>query len=82
MTTLEGALVAVVTAGAEWAQSMADALRAAGAEVRVCAPPDWSGGRHREMRTCRTRGSTLRATPVILPASAGQRSSAASEVWR
>jgi hypothetical protein len=57
-------------------------LRALGAEVRVCAPPDWSGGRQREMRTCRTRGSTLRETPVIRPASAGQRSTAASEVSR
>ena len=34
-------------------------LRALGAEVRVCAPPDWaerladsSEGRQREMRTC------------------------------
>jgi len=57
-------------------------LRALGAEVRVCAPPDWSGGRQREMRTCRTRGSTLRETPVFRPASAGQRSTAASEVSR
>ena len=64
-------------------------LRALGVEVRVCAPPDWaerpadwSGGRQREMRTCRTRGSTLRETPVIRPASAGQRSTAASEVSR
>ena len=53
-----------------------------GAEVRVCAPPDWSGGRQRDMRTCRTRGSTLRETPVIRPASAGQRSKAASEASR
>jgi hypothetical protein len=57
-------------------------LRALGVEVRVCAPPDWSGGRQREMGTCRTRGSTLRETPVIRPASAGQRSTAASEVSR
>jgi hypothetical protein len=65
-------------------------LRALGAEVRVCAPPDsaerpagLSEGRQREMRTCRTRGSTLRETPVIRPASgAGQRSTAASEVSR
>ena len=57
-------------------------LRALGAEVRMCAPPDWLGGRQREMRTCRTRGSTLRETPVIRPASAGQRSTAASEVSR
>jgi hypothetical protein len=55
-------------------------LRALGAEVRVCAPPDWSGGGQREMRTCRRRGSTLRETPVIRPDSAGQRSTAASEV--
>ena len=57
-------------------------LRAPGAEVRVCAPPDWSGGTQREMRAPRTRGSTLRETPVIRPASAGQRSTAASEVSR
>ena len=64
-------------------------LPALGAEVRVCAPPDSqerpagsSEGRQREMRTCRTRGSTLRETPVIRPASAGQRSTAASEVSR
>ena len=57
-------------------------LRALGAEVRVCAPPDWSGGRQPEMRTCRTRGSTLRETPVIRPVGAGQRSTAASEVSR
>ena len=43
--------------------------------------PDWSGGRQREMRTCR-RGSTLRETPVIPPASAGQWGTAASEVSR
>jgi vancomycin aglycone glucosyltransferase len=57
-------------------------LRALGAEVRVCAPPDWSGGRQREMRTCPARGSTELETPVIRPASAGQRSTAASEVSR
>ena len=64
-------------------------LRALGAEVRVCAPPDWaerpadsSEGRQREMRTCPTRGSTELEAPVIRPASAGQRSTAASEVWR
>ena len=57
-------------------------LRALGAEARVCAPPGWSGGRQREMRTYRTRGSTLRETPVIRPASAAQRSTAASEVSR
>ena len=40
-------------------------LRALGAEVRVCALPDWaerpadsSEGRQRERRTCPTRGST------------------------
>ena len=64
-------------------------LRALGAEVRVCAPPDsgerpadWSEGRQREMRTYPTRGSTELETPVIRPASAGQRSTAASEVAR
>jgi vancomycin aglycone glucosyltransferase len=57
-------------------------LRALGAEVRVCAPPDWSGGRQPEMRTCPARGSTELETPVIRPASAGQRSTAASEVSR
>ena len=57
-------------------------LGALGAEVRVCVPPDWSGGRQREMRTGRTRGSTLRETPVIRPASAGQRSPAAPKASR
>jgi len=64
-------------------------LRALGAEVRVCAPPDSakgpadsSEGRQREMRTCPTRGSTELETPVIRPASAGQRGTAASEVSR
>jgi vancomycin aglycone glucosyltransferase len=57
-------------------------LRALGAEVRVCAPPDWSGERQPEMRTCPARGSTELETPVIRPASAGQRSTAASEVSR
>jgi hypothetical protein len=57
-------------------------LRALGAEMRVCAPPDWSGGRQRGMRTCRTRGSTLAETPVVGPAGAGQRSTAVSEVSR
>ena len=64
-------------------------LRALGAEVRVCAPPEWaerpadsSEGRQREMRTCPTRGSTELETPVIRPASAGQRSTAASKVSR
>ncbi len=64
-------------------------LRALGAEVRVCAPPDSlerpadsSEGRQREMRACPTRGSTELETPVIRPASAGQRSTAASEVSR
>jgi hypothetical protein len=62
-------------------------LRALGAEVRVCAPPDWaerpadsSEGRQREMRTCPTRGSTELEAPVIR--SAVQRSTAASEVSR
>ena len=65
------------------------AVAALGVEVRVCAPPDWaerpadwSGGRQREMRTCRTSGLTLRETPVIRPVGAGQRSTAASEVSR
>src|SRR6266566_1880368 len=64
-------------------------LRALGAEVRVCAPPDWaerpadsSEGRQREMRTCPTRGSTELEAPVIRSASAVQRSTAASEVSR
>ena len=57
-------------------------LRAPGAEVRVCARRPTGRGTQREMRTCRTRGSTLRETPVLRPASAGQRSSAASEVSR
>ncbi len=64
-------------------------LRALGAEVRVCAPPDWaerpvdsSEGRQREMRKSRTRGSTLRETPVIRPVGAVQRSTAILEVSR
>ena len=64
-------------------------LRALGAEVRVCAPPDWaerpadsSEGRQREMRTCPTRGSTELEAPVIRPVGAGQRSTAALEVSR
>ena len=64
-------------------------LRALGAEVRVCAPPDWaerpadsSEGRQREMRTCPTRGSAELEAPVIRSASAVQRSTAASEVSR
>jgi vancomycin aglycone glucosyltransferase len=64
-------------------------LRALGAEVRVCAPPDSaerpadsSEGRQPEMRTCPTRGSIVLETPVIRPASAGQRSTVASEVSR
>src|SRR6266542_4819675 len=64
-------------------------LRALGAEVRVCAPPDWaerladaSEGRQPEMRTCPTRGSTELEAPVIRSAGAGQRSTAASEVSR
>jgi hypothetical protein len=62
-------------------------LRALGAEVRVCAPPDWaerpaesSKGRQPAMRACPTRGSTLRETPVIRPAGAVQSSTAAWEV--
>jgi hypothetical protein len=62
-------------------------LLALGAEVRVCAPPDSaqrpadsSEGRQPETRTCRTRGSTELETPVIRPASAGLRSTAAPEV--
>ena len=68
---------------------LAGRLRALGTEVRRCAPPDWaerpadsSGGRQREMRTYRTRGSALRETPVIRPVGAGQRSTAALEVSR
>lgn len=68
---------------------LAARLRALGAEVRVCAPPDWaerpadsSEGRQREMRTCPTRGSTELEAPVIRSASAVQRSTAASEVSR
>ena len=64
-------------------------LRALGAEVRVCAPPDWaerpadpSEGRQRGMRTCPTRGSTEVEAPVIRSASAVQPSTAASEVSR
>src|SRR5215475_6708999 len=64
-------------------------LRALGAEVRVCAPPDWaerpadlSEGGQRERRTCRTRGSALREAPVIRPVGAGRRSMAALEVSR
>jgi hypothetical protein len=78
------ACVVVDGRGRPWrtAGGLAVRLRALGAEVRVYVPPDWSGGRQREMRTCRTRGSTLRETPVIRPASAAQRSTAASEVSR
>ena len=64
-------------------------LRTLGAEVRVCAPPDWaerpadsSEGRQREMGTCPARGSTLLETPVSRPVGAGQRSTAALEVSR
>jgi hypothetical protein len=63
-------------------------LRALGAEVRVCASPDWaepadsSEGRQREMSTCPKRGSTELEAPVIRSASAVQRSTAASEVPR
>jgi len=63
--------------------------RALGAQVRVCAlpdsaerPTDSSEGRQPEMRTCPVRGSTELETPVIRPASARQRSAAASEVSR
>ena len=64
-------------------------LQALGAEVRMCAPPDWAGrpagsseGRQREMRTCPIRGSTELEALVIRSASAPQRSTAASEVSR
>ena len=64
-------------------------LRALGAEVRVCAPPDWAErpaasleGRQPEMGTCPARGSTLLETPVSRPVGAGQRSTAALEVSR
>ena len=64
-------------------------LRALGAEVRVCAPPDSvkrppdsSEERQRGMRACPTRGSTELETPVIRPANAGQRGTAGSEVSR
>jgi vancomycin aglycone glucosyltransferase len=64
-------------------------LRALGAEVRVCAPPDRaersahsSEGRQREMRMCPTRGSTEPEASLIRSASAVQRSTAASEVSR
>jgi hypothetical protein len=67
----------------------AGALRALGAEVRVCAPPDWaerpadsSEGRQRELRTCPTPGSTELEAPAIRSASAVQRSTAAPEVSR
>jgi hypothetical protein len=76
------ASVLLSTDGGRGDEPLAVRLRALGAEVPVRAPPDWSGGRQREMRTCRTRGSTLRETTVIRPASAGQRSTAASEVSR
>jgi hypothetical protein len=62
-------------------------LRAIGAEVRGCAPPDWaerpadlSKGRQPEMGTCPTRGSTELETPMIRSASAVRRSTTASEV--
>jgi hypothetical protein len=73
--------------GVEPLVGLAVRLRALGAEVRVCAPPDWaelpadsSEGRQREMGTCPTRGSTERAAPVIRSAGAVRRSTAASEV--
>jgi len=63
-------------------------LRALGAEVRVCAPPDWaerpadsSEGRQRD-EDVPTRGSTELEALVIRSASAVQRSTAASEVSR
>ena len=75
--------------GDEPLAGLAVRLRALGAEVRVCAPPDWAersagspGGRQREMRTCPARGSTELEAPVIRSASAVQRSTAASEVSR
>jgi hypothetical protein len=61
---------------------LAVGLRALGAEVRVCALPDSSEGRQREMRTCATRGSTGLEAPVIRSAGAGQPSTAASEISR
>jgi hypothetical protein len=68
--------------GGEPLVGLAVRLRALGAEVRVCAPPDSSEGRQREMRTCPPRGSTELEAPVIRSASAGQQSTAASEVSR
>ena len=56
-------------------------LRALGAEVRVCAPPDWSGEAARDEDEPNKRFDTARDA-VIRPASAGQRSTAASEVSR
>lgn len=62
-------------------------VRALDPEVRVCAPPDRaqrpadsSEGSQPDMRTCPTRGSTQLETPVIRPAIAVQRNTAASEV--
>ncbi len=55
-------------------------LRALGAEVRAHVPPDNSSeAKQQEMRTCPTGVSTELETLVIRPASAGQRSTAASE---
>ena len=75
--------------GDEPLMGLAVRLRALGAEVRVCPPPDWaerpadsSEGRQREMRTCPAQGSTELEAPVIRSASAVQRSTAASEVPR
>ena len=75
--------------GDEPLAGLAVRLRALGAEVRVCAPPDRpersahsSEGRQREMRTCPTRGSKEPEASLIRSASAVQRSTAASEVSR
>ncbi|HCU96489.1 MAG TPA: hypothetical protein DHU96_28735 [Actinobacteria bacterium] len=64
-------------------------LRAPDAEVRGCAPPGRarrpagsSEGSQPEMRTCPARGSAQLEAPVIRPACAGRRSTAASEVSR
>jgi hypothetical protein len=75
--------------GEEPLVGLAVRLRALGAEVRVCVPPDWaerpadsSEGGQRELRTCPTPGSTELEAPVIRSASAVQRSTAALEVSR
>ena len=60
-----------------------ETLKALGAEVRACVPLDNSSdASQREMRTSPTRGSTELKTLVTRPASAGQRSTAASEASR